>query len=84
MLTVHSTEIVMDCLGMLYFWIQSKDLFVFVFLLPEEKKAFDLVFFSKRLERALEAAMKRRTAPKVRQPREKKATKPRKKPKGNK
>ncbi|XP_040197420.1 transcription factor TFIIIB component B'' homolog isoform X2 [Rana temporaria] len=47
----------------------------------KEKKAFDLVFFSKRLERALEAAKKRRTAPKVRQPREKKPTKPRKKPK---
>ncbi|XP_077318618.1 transcription factor TFIIIB component B'' homolog isoform X2 [Lithobates pipiens] len=47
----------------------------------KEKKAFDLVFFSKRLERALEAAKKRRTAPKVRQPREKKPAKPRKKPK---
>ncbi|XP_073480500.1 transcription factor TFIIIB component B'' homolog isoform X3 [Aquarana catesbeiana] len=47
----------------------------------KEKKAFDLVFFSKRLERALEAAKKRRTAPKVRQPREKKPAKPRRKPK---
>ncbi|XP_072272335.1 transcription factor TFIIIB component B'' homolog isoform X2 [Pyxicephalus adspersus] len=46
-----------------------------------EKQAFNLEFFSNRLEKALEKAKNKRMMPKLRQPREKKATKPRKKPK---